>query len=63
VLDLRATRSVKDHSEILRHVKSGDVEAAGASMERHLTRSFHELVKQLTGAAPTEDPFDFVRGS
>ena len=61
VLDSSGSQSVKDHAAIVNFMKAGDARQAGESMERHLGRSFRDLIKHLTGSAPEEDPFDFLK--
>lgn len=60
VLDPRAVRSVDEHAEILAAMERGDVADVGRQLERHIARSYHDLVEHLTGTPPGEDPFDVV---
>lgn len=61
VLDPRASESIKEHNTMIAGLGAGDVRAVGASIERHLRRSYEALIKHLTGSRPTADPFDEVQ--
>ncbi|HEV8461072.1 MAG TPA: GntR family transcriptional regulator [Gaiellaceae bacterium] len=61
VLDPNATRAQKDHQAIVDRLAKGDVSGVALKVEDHIARSYRELVKHLTGAAPSDDPFETVR--
>lgn len=61
VLDPRASRSAREHEEVLDCIGRGDMTAAGAAIERHLHRSYVALVQHLTGEPPASDPFDEIQ--